>query len=71
LQKDGKITLRDKISTDNRHGRRKREAGGVPPPRIFIHGTDIVGRDLTELFFGLFSVGPPGNFSADTLDNRR
>jgi len=25
-------------------------------PKIFLHGTDIVGRRLIVLFFGLFSV---------------
>jgi len=29
---------------------------GAVPPWIFIHGTDIVGRGLIVLFFGLFSV---------------
>jgi len=38
---------------------------GRAPPRIFIHGTDIVDRGLIVLFFGLFSVGPPGNFSVN------
>jgi len=44
--------------------------GGRNPldPWIFIHETDIVDRGLIVLFFGLFSVGLPGNFSADALD---
>jgi len=29
----------------------------------------LPGRGLIVLFFGLFSVGPPENFSADALDN--
>jgi len=36
-------------------------AGGGPwPPWTFIHGPDIVDGGLIVLFFGLFSVGPPG-----------
>jgi len=49
--------------------------GGVVHPWIFIHGTNVVDRGLKVLFFGqfllffgLFSVAPPGNFSADTLE---
>jgi len=37
-------------------------------PWIFIHDTDKVEGDLMVLFFGLvFSVSPPGNFSAGAL----
>jgi len=36
-------------------------------PWIFIHGKDIVDRGLMVLFFGLFCVGFPRNFSADAL----
>jgi len=32
---------------------------GAWPPRIFMHGRNIVIRGLKVLFFGLFSVGPP------------
>jgi len=42
------------------------EERGTVPPRIFIHGTDIVDRGLIVLFFGLFCqfsvffpLGPP------------
>jgi len=34
---------------------------------IFIHDTDKVEEGLMELFFGLFFVGPPGNFSTYAL----
>jgi len=41
--------------------------GGVPLPWIFIHGSNIVDRDIKVLFFGvillffgLFLVPPPG-----------
>jgi len=51
------------------------EQGGLAP-QIFIHGTDIVDRILIVLFFGIFllffgifSVPPPGNFSVDALDS--
>jgi len=45
--------------------------GPCPPPRIFIHGTDIVEESLMVLFLGLvFSVIPSGNFSADALVSR-
>jgi len=29
-------------------------SGGVPPPRTFIHDTNIVDRGLKVLFFGIF-----------------
>jgi len=32
----------------------------VMPSWIFIYGIDIKDRSLIVLFFGLFSVGPPG-----------
>jgi len=41
------------------------EQGGavLPPPRIFIDGSDKVERGLMVLFFGLvFSVGSPWKF---------
>jgi len=41
--------------------------GGVPPPWIFKHGTNIIDRGLKVLFFGRFSVFLPGKFSADAL----
>jgi len=53
-------------------GRRRRgarEGGGVIPPRIFIHGTDIVDTGLIVLISGLFCCFPPGNYSAYALDN--
>jgi len=41
---------------------------GACPPWIFIHGTNIVDRDLKVLFFGLFTVVPyPEKFFADAL----
>jgi len=49
------------------HGRRQREA--VASPWIFIRNTDKVEGGFMVLFFGLvFSIGPPENFSANTLD---
>jgi len=42
-------------------------AEGIVPPWIFIHGTDKVERSLMVLFFDRFSIGPPGDFSADAL----
>jgi len=69
-----------------KYSRRKQEqlvggmgvgSGGPCPPWIFIRGTNTVDRGLKVLFFGvfllflgLFSVGPPGNFSADALGGR-
>jgi len=60
---------------DCSHGRRQLGGRGRAP-WIFIHGTNIAGRGLKVLFFGLFcyfsvffSVAlPSGNFSADALD---
>jgi len=41
---------------------------GAWPSWIFIYCTDKVEGNLIVLFFGLiFTVGPPGNFSADAF----
>jgi len=50
------------------YGRRQWGAeGGRAPSWVFIHGIDKVERGLIVLFFGLvFSIAPPGNFSAYT-----
>jgi len=42
------------LATEGRGGR------GRGAPWIFIHGTNIVDKGLKVLFFGLYSVGPPG-----------